>query len=427
MPEEVNVQTNNNTSLVAKSGELDNKANLLYFRKDVVLNDPQMTLTCDNLVMKLSPVTNGNKSSRQLELADAVGNVKLVSKKNTANNNVKDNASVASVTTLTSKKAKLEYLNNILTFTDNVKISDAKGSLACNILTLYLKDKVETKTAKTKNTAKSNVFATGVASKGKSLDKAIALGNVFMNDGASELKTNKLTMIFDQLKPGQKGLPGMFQAGDVRLVKVYCDGNVLAKTTSSKSLMDGFGGKREKANQTKVATPRTIKAQHAITNLVTGIQEFHKDVLVTDSQATLACQEVYIYTRPEANPTKAKKIVRKKTVIEEMDEDPFAIVSEDSIPATISLGNGMELEKIICKKDIVIEQKSKDNRNVKVFGQLGSYIVKDKKTIISGTSKKKPSIIMDGRYQECKQLVYHMEDERFEIVDGGPITKISNK
>ena len=111
-----------------------------------------------------------------------------------------------------------------------------------------------------------------------------------------------------------------------------------------------------------------------------------------------------------------------------MDEDPFAIVSEDSIPATVSLGNGMELDKIICKRDIVIEQKDgKDNRNVKAKGELGTYIVADRKTVISGTSDKKPSIEVDGRFQECKQLIFHMADERFEIVEGGPITKIDKK
>ena len=429
MPDAVVVQTGNNTSLVAKSGELNNQTNMLYFRKDVVMSDPQMTLTCDNLVMKLAPVATGSKSSRQLELADAVGNVKLVSKKASSNVNSKEPQLAQNFTTLTSKSAKLEYLNNLLTFSDNVKIVDNKGSLTCNLLTLYLKDKVAEKLVAKKTTKeKSNVFGAGVAGRGKSLDKAIARGNVFMKDGSSELKTNKLTMIFGDLKKGQKGLPGMFQSGNVRLMKVFCDGDVFAKTTSSKSLIDGFGGQKDKdKSKVKIASARTIKAQHAITDLVTGIQEFHQDVLVTDSQATLACQEVYIYTKPEKKSAKVKKVVKPKTVLEEMDEDPFALVSEDSIPATISLGNGMELEKIICKKDIVITQKSKDNRNVKVNGQLGTYIVADKKTVISGTSNKKPSIIMDGRFQECKQLVYHMEDERFEIIDGGPITKITNK
>ena len=426
MPEAVNVETGNNTSLVAKSGELDNQANMLYFRKDVVMNDPQMTLNCDNLMMKLSPVTSGSKSTRQLEFADALGNVKLVSKKANSSNKSKDNLSSQTFTTLTSNKAKLEYRNNLLSFIDNVKIVDNKGSLSCNLLTLYLKDKVSEKKAD-KKIAKSNVFGAGVAGKGKSLDKAIARGNVFMKDNSSELTTDKLTMLFGDLKKDQKGLPGMFQSGDVRLLKVFCDGNVLAKSSSSKSLMDGFGGKKD-SNKTKVAAVRTIKSQHAITNLVTGIQEFHKDVLVTDSQATLACQEVYIYTKPEKNSPKTTKVVKKKTAIEEMDEDPFAIVSEDSIPATVSLGNGMELDKIICKRDIVIEQKGgKDNRNVKAKGELGTYIVADRKTVISGTSDKKPSIEVDGRFQECKQLIFHMEDERFEIVEGGPITKIDKK
>ena len=197
---------------------------------------------------------------------------------------------------------------------------------------------------------KYNMADINANGKNKTLTKVTAAGKTFMQDAASDLSTDFMTLYFRDLPPGVKPAPGMFQSGGVQLIKITCDGAVVAHSKSeknrkqnSKTLFPDNG--KSKGN--------TLKCRHAISDMLSNRSEFHEKVSVYDGENLLTCRDMYVFT---GQPPKSVQQPEQKAA-DDPDADPFALdMGENAAPSRIALNDGIDLQRIVCKNDVLLTQ-----------------------------------------------------------------------
>ena len=417
----VEYQKINNVSRAARTidsaqAAFDGDANLNIFTGNVIVKDTDATINCDRMEVFLkqtrpaktadSKTSAGEEfspvsGSQELDRIHCVGNVKIVTvakADSTASKTAKKNAAKPVPTVITSNQCDLDYPADKLVFRENVIVNHQGDTLKCDRLDLFLKNSIYRKTANSGNKS-GGVALGGRGSGNKTLTKAIASGNVYMKDKSSDLATELMTLLFKELPPGTQQKPGMFATRDIQLTRIICDGKVVANS---------FPG-APKANAP--GKTRTLKTEHAMSDMETNRSEFHKDVYLKEDNNELFCRDMFVYTGtapqvPENQPAKPA------AVPDDPDADPFDIeIKENAAPSKIALSNGVELQRVVCKNDVILINRDKNGKTIRAEGDTAIYTVKTADVVITADAPRRAALRSDGRIQYSDLIRGNLREE----------------
>ena len=397
--------------------DFDGDANLNIFTGNVIVKDTDATINCDRMEVflkqtKTGKTENGKASagqefspvsgSQELDRIHCDGNVKIITV-------VKDDAQPAKPdkkaekapmpTVITSNKCDLDYPADKLVFRENVKVNHQGDTLDCDRLDLFLRDSIYRKAADP-NRKTGGVALGGRGSGNKTLTKAIASGNVCMKDQSSDLATELMTLIFKELPPGTRQKPGMFASKDIQLIRIICDGKVVAHS------FPGTPGAGDKSKQ------RTLKTEHAMSDMENNRSEFHKDVYLKEDNSELFCRDMFVYTGtgPEIAETKPEQTAAPAA--DDPDADPFDIeIKENAAPSRIALSNGVELQRVVCKNDVVLISYDKKGDPIRAEGDTAIYTVKTADVVITADAPRRAVMRRDGRIQYSDIIRGNLKEE----------------
>ena len=313
-------------------------------------------------------------------------------------------------------------------------MTSGASRLNCNTLNLFLADRTAAPAAKEKRetpepAADSSPIAR-LGGSGKSITKAVALGAVKMRDAQGDLDTDRLTLHFVEVKPGEP-TEGTFQSGGMKLSLAECDGNVVAvsrpKAEENAKNAPGAGRKKEKEDDS--ANPfaglaagsgqRTLKAQRGRIDFLADISEFHDSVVVTAEDSWLKCRDLYLYgvRNPSPGTPAAKKAEPKVT--DNPDDDPYeTLPSASAAPARIVAGNGLELQRIRCEHDVVLCRRDPETKEEqRAGGDIGEYLVSSRQAVISSKPPRRSWLQSPGVRQECEKIICDLKSGVFRTVN----------
>ena len=379
----------------ADHGEFIPGRDVVNLRNNVLAGNGTDDLTCNTAELKISRRKSGKTVKAGLESIHCRRNVRLVhrEKQQTSGN-------------LTSDKADFFLAEDRIIFHENVKAAHDNSKLSCNQLELFLANR-KVQSAKTpdrkKSGRKNNLQA--AASSSKTLQKAVATGDVVMTDPRATLNTGLLTLHFRELRPGEKAVQSMLQSGGVRLSSIICDNGLKVVSSSNPDAKSaaGFFGKSGSQGI------KNLTAMRSETDLEKNISTFTGNVKIHDDISHLECETINLYSAPRQA---AKTVASKK--VDDLDDDPFALVkTENYAPSQILIGENLELKKAECLNNVILKRKL-DKRTLQAGGERADYDVKSGKIIISGKAPDRAWIQADNRRQTSDKLIYHLAEERFE-------------
>jgi len=404
-----------------------------FFYDNVVLDDKQGRLFCDEMHAKFLHDQTKKKDGVQLENAECFRGVRTVSSKPDAR---------GSVTELRSEYAKLNYAGNTLRFEKDVVMINGASRIYCKTLDLFLADRSAPPAAEPQGKAAAKPAETkGVESpiarlggSGKRLTKAVAQGDVKMRDAQGDLDTDRLTLHFVEAKAGEPA-EGSFQSGGMKLSLAECDGNVVAvnrpkQEKKSAAKETGKPEEEEKKQRTDAANPfaafaeqggqRTLKAQRGRIDFLANVTEFHDSVSVTTEEAWLKCRDLYLYGSRSAAPAAAgARKTEPKVADDNPDDDPYATLpSSAGAPARIVAGNGIELQRIRCEHDVVLCRRDPATKEEqRAGGDQGEYLVSSQQAVISSKPPRRSWLQSQGMRQECEKIICDLKSGVFRTVN----------
>ena len=412
--------------------DFDGDANLNIFRNNVVVKDNDATINCDKMEVFLkqlqgnAPVAgekaaNSKNSlnvefspvsgSQELDRIHCLGNVKIITTVKPGDSAKKKSSAPQTPTVILAKRCDLDYTADRLIFLENVKVSNQGDTLDCDRLDLFLKDSQYRKADSGK--VKTGVALGGRGSGSKTLTRAIASGNVYMKDKESDLATELMTMDFKELPPGSRPEPGMFATNDIQLIRVTCDGKVVANSFPGAPAADKKGKKR------------TLKAEHAMSDLIKNRSEFHKDVYLKEDNNELFCRDMFVYTGTAPEVPAAAKDARKRPE-DDPDADPFDIeIKENAAPSKVAISNGVELQRVVCKNNVVLINTDKKNNVTRAEGDTAIYTVKTADVTITAEPPRRATLRRDGKIQYSDIIRGNLREE--ELQGEGNVRVIPDK
>lgn len=373
-------------------------------------------------------ITRGNETLTGKELVIFLDEERLVAPRESritlcaAPNSAKAGAA-APKTEVTSDSSDLNYGGNKLVFQGNVKVRDPRMSLDCDRLEIYLSEKAgaaEAKKRKAAGIGDALDFDSG-SSGGKFVSKVLCIGNVRSTDPRADLATDRMTLLFDELKPGEKADSAVFQSNGTRLAKILCDGNlelvnrpdVAAEGRAAKDPTNPFGNMLGNSRG-----PRTLRADRGVVDLVKNESEFHDKVSLVDDQGTLKCEEMYLFTRRSAPPPPASAPVKKAPVEEDPDADPFSSSApvKGGAPARIALTDTLELARVLCKRNVEISRRTKEGELQRAGGEQADYMVENKRIIMTGTPAARPWMSAQGGRISGDRILVDLANETMKVL-----------
>ncbi|MBE6358998.1 MAG: hypothetical protein E7057_07125 [Lentisphaerae bacterium] len=377
----------------------DGKTNVANFHSNVIAMDQTTTMTCSSLRVHLKQ--DPQTSSQKIDLLFASGNVNIVSR---SLKDVPDSPGKKSVSlsTISSKQAELNYVDNKLIFYNNVKVRDDSATLDCIRLDIFLADKTDDgKKEKAGNSGAP--MAAGMEGKDKTVTQIVAKSRVRMISKGDTLNTDMLTLFFRDLPPGMKPSPGMIQSGGVQLIKILCDGNVRAVSAN-----------KEDDKQ----PPRVLRAAHAMSDLLKDYSEFHGDVSMVDGNTQINSRDMYIFTgaSPINEIVVEEKAEPEKKVdnfdADSLDADPFAMdMGENSVPTRIAISDTRDLKRVVCQRQVVLIRKDKNGKKQRAGGDRAVYTVNTREVVLTAEPPNRPWMRSDGRKQFCDIIRSDMATE----------------
>lgn len=401
--------------------DFDGDANLNIFRNNVVVKDNDATINCDQMEVFLKQIntpapaakakTADSKNtlnvefspvsgSQELDRIHCLGNVKIVTTVKPDGNANKKSSAPQTPTVILAKRCELDYTADKLIFHEDVKVSNQGDTLDCDRLDLFLKDSQYRKADSGK--AKTGVALGGRGSGSKTLTRVIASGNVYMKDKESDLATELMTMDFKELPPGSRPAPGMFATNDIQLIRVTCDGKVVANSLPGTATANKKGKKR------------TLKAEHAMSDLIKNRSEFHKDVYLKEDNNELFCRDMFVYTDTAPEVPATEKNAEKRPD-DDPDADPFEIkIKENAAPSKVAISNGVELQRVVCKNDVVLINTDKKNNVTRAEGDTAIYTVKTADVVITADAPRRATLRRDGKIQYSDIIRGNLREEELQ-------------
>ncbi|MBO5308193.1 MAG: hypothetical protein J6C40_09335 [Lentisphaeria bacterium] len=428
-------------TITSDTGRFYNEKNHIDFLGNVKVDDPRMTMTCDRMRVLLyetaaKPAVKkqeksssdtltglpefGSQGSRELDQIKCRGNVRIVHKqeKNTVSvqkrksamyrwvqngdraawelcSGAKETAVSQPVeTVIDSDSCDIDYRGNVICFKNNVKLRDARVKVDCTWLYLYLKKKQD--------------------SSDKTIERIVCKENVYLAEENGEMWTDVLTLYFREVPAGRKGKPGMFEKDGVEMIKVTGDGNFKMvsrqKKGKKKSALSGLTGN-------KTGGAQTIVARRGEMDLLKNESQFHENVVVTDSNGVVKCQELYLYSAPVETAAQNKPAV-KEPVIDDPDADPLTmgITRKNAAPEKIMITDNMELTRIVCKREVQLERKTAKGVQ-KAVGDMADYIVSSGEAVLTAEEGKQPWMQDEsGTRMSGDKIIVNVKDESMNVV-----------
>ena len=311
---------------------------------------------------------------------------------------------------LTSDKADFLAASDKIIFYENVRSTHNQSTLSCDNLELLLGQK-RSRTSDPGIAVGKNTLDQAAAS-GKTLQQAIASGNVVMTDPNASIKTGLLTLFFRELAPGEKPAPGMLQSGGVRLVRAECRDGINAWSNAAQE-------QTQKAGRNNTASSRGLKrltARQMDADFVKNISVFRDDVKVHDDLSVLKCQEMHLFGKETAPAAAVSKKPVPAAAADDLppDDDPFSMpATEDTAPSRILITGNLELEKVECRKNVLLTRKIGKER-FKAGSELAVYDVASRKIRMTAQPPAQPWMQMGKRRQLSDMFIFHLDEERFE-------------
>jgi len=385
----------------ADEGEFLPDANAIDLRKNVLAQDTGTTLTCDTarLMIRKSKSSGGLSAGSGLEAVLCRRNVKLLHRQSDAKS-----------ATLLAEKADFFPEQNRIVFYEDVRGDHERSRLTCDRIELFLADRKSSGGEKVLVT--SAALREGAAS-GKTLEQAVATGNVVMTDPSATLTTGLMTLFFREAQPGEKVRSSMLQSGGAVLTKITCDNGVRLDSTGSASATDLPQGVGSKGS-------RTLTAMRSFTDMAANTSTFSGKVNTFDELSDLKCETLKLYGVKSAPAKPASPQA-------DIDTDPFEMTSSENFaPSRIAISGDLELDRVECIDDVVITHKT-EGRTVSAGGEHADYKVSSGKIVITGKPPRRPWVRSSEHRQESDLLVYHLKEERFESRGDTETTMLENK
>ncbi len=397
-------------TIIADRANFDAVDNLNVFTGNVKVTDKDAVLTCDSMRIFLKKAQKNLKNakkkpdnaefsplsgSQELDRIYCEGKVKIVTIPKAAPD---AKSAPPRASTIEAKRCELDYPADKLVFHEQVRVNHKGDTLDCDRLDLFMKNS-SFAGAPDKKRPSRGVALGGRAADSKTLTKVIASGNVYMKDQKSDLRTELMTLEFQELKPGTVTTPGMFATNNIQLIHIICDGKVIAGSLP----------------QMKKAAPgrkRTLKAEHAMTYLLKNRAEFHKNVILQDGDSEIHCQDMFVFT---GTPPAAATASKDKPAVEDPDADPFALeITENAAPSRIALSDGIDLEQIICKNQVVLINRDKKGKAIHAGGDTATYTVATSDIVITADAPRRPYLRHDGKIQYSDIIKGNLKTETLE-------------
>ena len=318
---------------------------------------------------------------------------------------------------ITADRGELDAAGNRVTFESNVRGRRDKATLKCDRLDLYAAPK-KNAAAKKGAAAKtpSGSAAIGVGGD-RAIRKIVASGKTVITDASGSLDCDKLTLFFDELPPGTKPEPGMFQSGGARLTDILADGRVVAVNRASAASSKQPGILSGKSSGT-----RRIYADHVRADLTRHLSRLNGSVRIKDEENQLDCDEMFLYgVRKVAGAAAAKK----NAPADDPDADPFALpgFNEDSVPAAINITDDVQLKKILCLGNVRMTRTDPDTkRKQEAGGNRCVYLTERRLITLTDIPPRRPWLRAEGRQQYGSRIVYDLNDNIFRSYDTDTFT-----
>ena len=422
-------------TVTSDTGRFHNRKNHIDFLGNVKVDDARMNMTCDRMRVLLYETGNkkavaekrknnsgntltglpefGSSGQKELDQIKCRGKVRIIHKESSPavkKSGVKGKKAQVlwmsgkadewelcagakpQETVIDSDSCDIDYRGNVIFFKNNVKLRDARVKLDCRLLYLYLKKKA--------------------AGDDKTIEKIVCQDKVYLLEENGELWTDKLTLFFREVSAGRKGKPGMFEKDGVEMIRITGDGNfkmVSAQKSGKKQAglgkLTGKGGGKQ-----------TITAKRGEMDLLKNESQFHENVVVTDSDGTLKCQELYLYSSPVA-PVAKEKTVAKEPVIDDPDADPLSqgIARKNAAPEKIMITDEMELSRVLCKRDVLLERKTLKGVQ-KAAGDTADYVVASGVAVLTADEGKRPWMQDEtGTRMSGDKIIVNIKEESMKV------------
>lgn len=391
------------STLSSREAELDYFENKARFSGDVKCVSGGNTLDTSRLIVNLQK-SAADPQKREVESAEAFDGVKITSAPGT-------NGETA---LLTAKQGRFDYKADRIDFSGDVSSIRGKSRLKCETLQLYLG---------AKENSSPQVAIPGVAASAagnKTLKQVIASGNAFMQDGTNSLAGDRIEYFFVPAAPGAANDPGMFQSGSLRLVKVISDGNVkLAANKNAEPDLPGITQEEARPKSSnagvmlgKNGSFRELSAGHLVADLLKHETVFTDNVSITDGASRMDCGKLELFTKTTQKSTPQKE---KTSAAADPDADPFDLPTENSVPSTIALGNGLELEKAVASDNVVIHRRPNPlEKGEKLFCDRAFFNSSSMTIECTGTESRRPMVEGSGRTHSSDKFTIYLKDERIE-------------
>ena len=146
-------------------------------------------------------------------------------------------------------------------------------------------------------------------------------------------------------------------------------------------------------------------------------------MLIQEENNSISCNDMYVFTGKA--PAVPQPVAKAKPE-DDPDADPFALdMSENSAPSRIALSDGIDLERIVCKNDVILT--NRDNRNQLTYagGDTAVYTVKSGDIVISAEPPSRPYLRRDGRIQFSDIIRGNLQTE--ELYGNGNVQVVPDK
>jgi lipopolysaccharide export system protein LptA len=339
-------------------------------------------------------------------------------------------------TRVKSDYTNIDYGRNLMSFAGQVKVNNPQMVLDCKKMLIFLEDKKSIAKKSKPETVKVKTAKSGdpldIESSDKVVSKVICLGDVYGRDQRNDLRCQKLTLIMQDKQPGtakkakQQGQNANF-GSNREISRIICKEDVVlvrrpepaagkAKTKQASSPDEPGDGLLAKGSD----KPIIVKTDFMDLKLTENYGELIGNVDVDEPRVHLTCDKMELY----AEPKPAKSVTKGKATTPSNPDDEFdneddeddEVAGDGTVPKQINLGDDKQLEKIICRKNVVITRKITANDPIKqqATGDKAVYLIKKGKI----TMTENPTLRQGDNIAHYDWIILWTDSERLDFGNG---------
>ncbi|MDD2479269.1 MAG: LptA/OstA family protein [Victivallaceae bacterium] len=311
--------------------------------------------------------------------------------KKIADETVGEKKTDASNSVVTADHFDLDYGKGELLFTGRTKVRDQKLNLDCREMTIFMAEKHDTSSKKSKDNDQSagmgSLDSFDVSTGGDKVNKVVCRDEVYIDDKKGELWSDLVTLMFEPKPPdAEKRLSdrGIAAFGKSELVRIMGDGNVRFVGKEQPKETNNANEKPGLLNpQTKLFADRSDMEFKKNYGFLDG------NVKMINQDSGLQCEFMEFFLQDvEGEPPPRRP------------ED-----EEDVVSNRISLGHGKELKKVIAHRDVRLVRVTPKER-MAATGNRAVYTVAREQMVLTGTPQKRATLRRNNIISEHDYVNY---------------------